>query len=225
MDIYFDRIKPLIDASEKSNKEIERTLSLPKDAIYNWNKGVTNSYTKFIKPLAKYFNVSTDYINGLTDVKSPLSNSGADGQIFTAPGVAESFVTFPVMGDVAAGYDYIIYEDYTGDTIDVALSNLKGRKPEEFFVLRVVGNSMYPQYHEGDYILVLRRNELDYSGQIGVVLYDDDKVTLKRVEHADGWMRLTPINPQFEPFKIEGEAIEHSRILGIPKLLIREIED
>lgn len=80
MDIYFERIKPLIDATGKDHKEIERELSLPKDAIYNWNHKVTKSYTKFIAALAKYLHVSVDYLMGTSD--DPHNMTHAKEQLF-----------------------------------------------------------------------------------------------------------------------------------------------
>lgn len=144
-----------------------------------------------------------------------------------APGIAEDVVSFPVMGTVAAGYEHVIYEDYTGDSVDIPRAHLKGRPAEAYFVLRIVGTSMYPQYQEGDLVLVLRQDCLTRSGDIGVVLYDDDKVTIKRVEYDDEhtYMKLYPINPQYPPEKIVGERLEHCRILGVPRLLIREIAE
>ena len=38
-------------------------------------------------------------------------------------------------------------------------------------------------------------------------------------------MRLVPLNPNYPPVTIEGERLEHCRILGIPRLLIRRIKD
>lgn len=142
-----------------------------------------------------------------------------------SPTITEDYTTFPVIGEVAAGYDHIAVEDWEGDTVNIPFSYLKGRKKEDFFVLRVKGDSMYPEYQDGDKVLILRQPALDYSGQVGVVIYDGNIGTLKKVEYVQGqnWMRLVPINPSFPPMKIEGFALEQCKVLGIPKLLIREI--
>ena len=80
-------------------------------------------------------------------------------------------------------------------------------------------------YIEGDKVLVLRTDTLDHSGQIGLILYNDTEATLKKVEYAEGeeWMRLVPVNPEYEPRLIRGEALAHCRVLGVPRLLIREL--
>lgn len=138
--------------------------------------------------------------------------------------VVDDFVTFPVIGEIAAGYEHYAVEDWTGGKIDIPRSWLHGRGRGEYSVLRVSGQSMFPAYQDGDLVLILLQSVLDHSGQVAAVLYDDDKATLKRVELGDGWVRLTPINPQFPPEVLRGEELNHFRVYGIPKMLVRRIE-
>lgn len=143
------------------------------------------------------------------------------------PTITDNFITFPVIGEVAAGYDHVAMEDWEGDTIDVPASYLHGRSPKEYFVLKVIGDSMYPLYMDGDKVLVLRQETLNHSGQIGVLLYNSEQATLKKVEYSMGedWLRMVPINPNYPPIRIEGADLELCRVLGIPRLLVREIDD
>lgn len=146
-------------------------------------------------------------------------------KMLSPPEIAEEVVTFPVIGGVAAGYDHICYEDWTGDSIEIPRSYLHGREPKDYFVLKVMGQSMYPDYQDGDHVLVLRQPTMDRSGQIGVVVYGDENATLKRIEYIEGhdWMTLRPVNPQFPPITVRGEALEHCTVLGVAKLVIREV--
>lgn len=145
---------------------------------------------------------------------------------YPAPKITEDFTTFPVIGDIAAGYDKIAIEDWAGETVNIPNSYLKGHPKEDFLVLCVKGDSMYPLYHENDKVLILRQSSLNYSGQIGAVIYDDC-ATLKKVEYKEGedWLRLIAINPAHPPKRIENEALEQCTVLGVPKLLIRDIDD
>lgn len=169
-----------------------------------------------INRIATYFGVSVGYLLGEEEKLTQPE-----------PELTDNYVTFPVLGDVAAGYDHVAYEDWSGDTMDIPASWLRGRKKEDYFVLRVSGDSMFPTYQNGDLVLVLRQATMDRSGQIGVVVYDDDKATLKRVEYVMGedWMVLSPVNPRYPPIKIVDENLEHCRVLGIPKMLVRNISD
>ena len=145
---------------------------------------------------------------------------------FSAPTPTDDTVSFPVIGGVAAGYDHIAYEDWTGDTIDIPRSYLRGRPPQDYFVLKVKGDSMYPDYHDGDHVVVLRQETMDRSGQVGVVIYGDENATLKRIEYVNGedWMTLRPINPQFPPVTIRDEHLEHCKVLGVAKYVIRTLD-
>ena len=147
-------------------------------------------------------------------------------------GVTESFISQMESGkklpsiEVAASFDHYALPDWSEGEIDLPVSWLNGRSQEDYFVLRIAGNSMFPAYQDGDIVLVLRQETMDHSGQIGVVMYDDDKATLKRVEYVAGedWMKLIPINPQYPPIIVTGERLEHCRVLGIPKMLVRKVD-
>lgn len=65
MDLYIERIKPLLESSGMTDKDIEEALNLPRGVIYKWGIGKNKSYKRFIPEIAKYFNVSADYLMGL----------------------------------------------------------------------------------------------------------------------------------------------------------------
>lgn len=150
----------------------------------------------------------------------------ADEDAAPSPGITEDVVTFEIIGDVAAGYDHIATSDWDAEKIDVPLAWLHGHPASDFFCLRVKGDSMYPQYQNGDVVLVKKQSTLNRSGEIGVVIYGDELATLKKVEYVMGedWMLMIPINASYPPIRIEGEDLEHCRVLGLPVKLIRDIK-
>lgn len=212
------RLKELRIQLNLPQKEICKAVNIPQNTYSQYENNKREPDYNTLLKLANYFNVSVDYLIGRT----AIANKPED---FPPPRTTEDYTTFPVIGDIAAGFDKIAVEDWNGETIDIPNSYLKGRKKEEFFVLSVKGDSMYPLYQDGDKVLVLKQSTLNYSGDIGAVLYDDDKATLKKVEFVKGenWLSLVPINPLYKPQVIEGEELEHCRVIGIPKLLIREL--
>lgn len=143
-----------------------------------------------------------------------------------APTITDDVISLPVFGEVAAGYEHICAQDWEGDTIEIPRSYLKGHPIEDFFMLRVKGDSMYPLYMEGDIVLVLKQKTLNRSGEIGVIRYDGDNATLKKVEYVMGenWMKLVPVNPQYPPMMIENEDLELCEVLGVPRMVIREVQ-
>lgn len=170
-----------------------------------------------VEAIARVLNVDPNWLCGKTDKMNPIP--------FPTPTVSQDVVTFYPIGTVAAGYDEIAYEEYSNDPVEIPVCYLAGRPKTDFFVLTVHGNSMYPLYLDGDKVLVLKQSTLNRSGEIGVVLYDGDNATLKKVEYVDGedWMRMVPVNPEYQPKEVRGADLEQCRVLGIPRLLIREL--
>lgn len=211
-------LKQLRSRDDITQLELANAIGVSRSAIGMYESGEREPDFETMEAIADYFNVSMDYLHG-------KSNNPKNNFLF-APTITENTTAFPVIGDIAAGYDFPAYEDWTGDTIEIPDTYLRGHDKSEFFVLRVKGNSMFPMYHDGDKVLILKQSTLNYSGEIGAILYNDDCGTLKKVEYKEGedWLNLIPINPNYEPVRIEGEALEHCRVLGVPKLLIRELE-
>lgn len=213
-DIIYQRRKELGYSLEK----LSQMVGVSKQTVQKWECGkISNMKRSNIAALSQALNVPIELLMGWE----------APADRFPAPTVTDDYTTFPVLGDIAAGYDSIAIENWEGDTVDIPNAYLKGRDPSEFFVLRVKGDSMFPKYQDGDKVMILKQDTLNYSGQIGAVLYDGENATLKRVEYKDGedWLRMVPINSNHPPRRIEGSDLERCRILGIPKLLIREIEE
>lgn len=184
--------------------------------LSQWRKGIYEPSEKSIAAIESFTNMPIEALLGGQPVK---------GSSFVPPEVSDENVSFPVIGGVAAGYDHIAYEDWSGGSIEIPRSYLHGRKPQEYFVLRVQGDSMYPDYQDGDHVLVQRQDTMDRSGQVGVVIYGDENATLKRIEYAEGenWFTMRPINPQFPPVTIRDEALEHCTVLGVARMVIRKL--
>lgn len=210
-----EELKKMRESKGLTQNELAKKLNLSRSAIGMYEKGERNPNFETLELIADFFNVRIDDLIGRKNTT------------YLAPQIATETVTFPVIGEIAAGYDNIALEDWSGETVEIPFSYLKGRKREDYFVLSVKGNSMYPKYINGDKVLILKQNTLNRSGDIGAIMYEDELATLKKVEYVKGedWLRLIPINPEYEPKTIQGEDLEHCRVIGIPKLLIREIEE
>lgn len=69
--LSIDRILDLIKKSGKTDKAITLDLELSNSAISEWKKGKAFPKTDAIVKLAQYFDVSVDYLLGLTNTKRP----------------------------------------------------------------------------------------------------------------------------------------------------------
>lgn len=212
----YDRIRRLREDKDISQEELARRCGYSsRSTISKIEKGERNLTGDKIQVIADVLGVRPSY---LMDGEEPTS--------LRAPEVTEDTVIFPVIGEIAAGYDYPAYEDWSGETVEIPKSYLHGRSRDDFFVLSVKGDSMYPQYVDGDKVLILKQSTMNRSGEIGAIIYDGDMATLKKIEYVDGedWVKLIPINPEYTPKTIRNEDLEQCHVLGIPRLLVREIE-
>ena len=216
-----NRMRELRTEKSMTMKSVSEALNIPYTTYVNYEKGDREPNSEMLIAIANFFGVTIDYLIG-------RSNSRDDARInFQPPEITDDVVVFPVVGDIAAGYDEIAVENWTGDTVSIPTEYLKGRERSEFFVLRVVGDSMYPLYIAGDRVLILKQPTLNRSGDVGAVLYEDECATLKKIEYVTGedWMKLIPLNPAYPPKTITGEQLEHCRVIGIPRMLIRDIDE
>ena len=234
MSVLNDRIKERRLACGKTLLEIAEAINVREATMQRYESGrIKNIKHETIVALAEYFNCSPAYLMGWEDANGKTDI--ALGQF--APGKSENeiidvtkkwqqrLIPFPVIGVISAGYDGQALEEYTGEIQYIPISVLRGRDPKDFFVLRVSGDSMYPQLLDGDNVLILRCTSVD-SGKVAAVLYENENATIKRVSYIKGenWFDLIPANPEYMAKRIEGRDIEQCRILGKVTQLIRTLE-
>lgn len=65
---FYERLKSLAEEKNKSFNQIERELNYPKNALNDYKKG-KNPSAKRTAEIAKYFNVSIDYLLGNTTAR------------------------------------------------------------------------------------------------------------------------------------------------------------
>ena len=210
-----ERIKHRREQLGISQTELAECIGTSKQNLYKYeNDIITNIPSDRVEALAKRLNTSPAYIMGWNEEDT-----------LPAPIITEDTVTFPIVTSVAAHYGGVSDdESITGETIEIPALYLKGRKPEEFCAMRVRGDSMFPAFQNGDVVLVLKQTTMNHSGEIGVISYGTDEMTIKRINYVKGedWLELVPLNPSYPPEKIEGVDLESCHIIGIPKVLIRE---
>lgn len=188
---------------ERGMKQIElcQHLGVSQGNLSNWENGVYEPDTYYLKKIADFFGVTVDYLLGRSDSR-------------TTPLPSDGVIEYPVIGSVRAGMGGNVVSEETGDTRLVAASAVHGRA-DDYFVLRVRGDSMYPEVLDGDCVLVRKMPSVE-SGSMAVVLYDGDCATVKWVRYVEGedWVDLIPNNPTFPPARISGADLENCKILG-----------
>ncbi len=116
----------------------------------------------------------------------------------------------PVLGNVAAGSPILAQE-----CIEEYVSFHTGPHPEDYFALKVRGESMLYAGILPDDLVVVRRQPEAHSGEIVVALFEDE-ATVKTLSKKNGEVWLLPENPDYDP--IDGTQ---AQIIGKVVGLIR----
>lgn len=118
----------------------------------------------------------------------------------------------PVVGVVRAGYGGLAFESDMGtETVDATV--MRGYNPEDFFYLKVKGDSMEPRLYEGDLVLVRKQTSVD-SGSYSVVTIDDEEGVVKIVEYDKDSIILISQNHNYPPRKFTGPDVQRIRVIG-----------
>lgn len=120
----------------------------------------------------------------------------------------------PVLGRVAAGIPALAEENIEG-FIYADNARLKG---EDFFALRVKGDSMTGAgIYEKD-MLIVRKQNTAREGEIVVALIDDE-ATVKRFASRKGRPYLIPENPRYAPIPMTPGAVILGKVICVQRMM------
>ena len=113
----------------------------------------------------------------------------------------------PLINKVAAGYPRNFTDlDYPAMSADEYVPCPDIHDPQAF-AARVVGDSMTPQYQQGDIVIFSPAAEVTDGCDCFVRIEPDHETTFKRVFFDNGNIRLQPLNPRFAPQTFKREQI------------------
>ena len=216
MDTIASRLRTALEMRGMKQAELVELTGIGKSSISTYLRGSYIPKQKNIYKMAKALNVNEAWLMG-EDVDPTRQNA------YSEPSDS-SLVTIHYAGPVAAHFDATPDDAYEQRTIPAEW--IGRRRPEDFFLATVSGDSMYPQFQDGDEILCLRCSDMGIPGRIGIMLMGGDEATVKRIEYKPGedWIDLIPINPEFKPRRIEGVDLEQCRVVGRVIKVIRTVD-
>ncbi|MEM1423769.1 MAG: XRE family transcriptional regulator [Planctomycetota bacterium] len=121
-------------------------------------------------------------------------------------------VQIPLINSVQAGYP----REFTDLGYPVRIADeyiaVPGVSDPDAFAARVVGDSMAPDYREGDIVVFSPTAETREGGDCFARFERDDETTFKRVffetdDSGRALIRLQPVNPKYRAVVVEREAV------------------
>ncbi len=184
-----------------SVEELARLLGKNRATIYRYESDeIENLPITVLEPLAQVLHTT------------PAQLMGWDSNVSPVP-LPTNTISIPVLGSIPAGVPLEAVQDVL-EWIDIPEEWTRGDR--QYFGLVVKGDSMFPEYLEGD-IVVIRKQPCCDSGDDCAVIINDADATLKRVRILEDGIELEAINPMYGKKKFTYEEAESLpvNILGV----------
>ncbi len=211
VDTFANRLSYALTIRNMKPIELAEATKIDKSKISSYMSGRYKAKTDGLKIIADVLNVSPIWLMGYDVPMEKNFDKNIQGMEKKTEGSAVVFV----YGTIPAGTPIECIEDII-DTEEIPADMLKGGK--QYFGLRIKGNSMYPEYLDGD-TLILEKVEDCESGQDCVVMVNGNDGTFKRVFKNENGIILQPLNPEYQPMIYTNEQIEQLPIKIIGKVV------
>ena len=205
--VFSQRLHEAMDAQGYSKRGRARILSkefgVSDKGAGKWLNGEAIPETSKIPVLAQFLKTNAEWLL-----------SGSSSAEFDNNVVPVTQRLIPVLSWVQAG-SMTSVEAINPNDVMKWLPPLSADDPDGCFYLKVVGISNFPQYEEGDYILVNPAFQVCdlLSEDLIVVRHNSDATFKKLVIESDERKYLQALNPNFQPNIIEFE--EGMELVGL----------
>lgn len=206
---FKERIKNLRKEKNITQSELAEVMGFKTyTTVSKWESGDNLPRGKELKMLSEFFNVSADYILGISNERKINSWDDSSNRYI----IEEEIPDFPVAGQIAAGSPNVIIEDLEG-----YLAAPKNKsKTKGLMYLRVTSDSMSLKFPVGSYALI-NTNVAIENGDIAAVKINGDESTLKKVKFDESKQFVTLIpeshNPSYKSVTIDLSK-EELQIIG-----------
>lgn len=221
-----DRISERRQALKISKNELARRVGITHASVNKWESGLNQPKGRYLNDLAAALGVSVDWLlTGKEEGTTGVAESPFPGYRNVEPAVIPQGGRVPILSYVQAGNWREMCEQATafdGSLEYVAAGVSVGSCA---FGLWVRGNSMEPDFKEGD-LLIVDPDEAPKAGDFVIAKNGSEEATFKkyrsRGEYDDGRPRfeLVPLNDDHETLSTDqthisiiGVVVEHRRIL------------
>lgn len=199
-----DRIKALAKNQGKSITYICQLIDRPKYYLNDVAKAPDRMIAdEDLRVIAANLSTSVEYLRGETDDPNfHLSSVGLEVLPYEGRGAR------PVYGHASAGLG-VLAEQQTLGMEPVAPQY----DTDEYFWLKVSGDSMSPLLLDGDLVLIHRDAPID-TNELMVVILDDTEGFVKKVCVDEDTVTLHSYNPYYPPMVFGGAELARLRFIG-----------
>lgn len=207
--IFSTNLKKIMDAKDLNVSDLANLVKVPYSTANDWVNAVSIPRYSRLELLAEKLGVSRRYLLEPHNENKPVSPlSIRAGRV-------------PVLGRIPAGIPIEAIEDII-DYEEIPYKWFSGQK--DFFALEIKGDSMAPNYAEGDRVIFQKAEDCE-NGQHCAVMVNGNDATFKKVLKSEVGITLVPLNEDYEPIFYSNKQIRELpvRIIGIAKEIRRKL--
>ena len=198
-----------------SQVQVAELLGVTQAAVSKWEVGSVPPGVVHSQKLAEILGVTVDEL-----LRGERTEPVREVQ-YVPSDCSRRFIRVPVLGRIPAGIPIEAIENVE-DWEDFPISDtVRGC---QYFGLKVRGDSMEPEYRNGDTI-ILQRQDTCSSGDDCAVMVNGDDATFKRVRLQENGITLQPLNSRYEPRFFSAQEINTLpvRIMGVVVEIRRKV--
>ena len=202
------RLRSLRKEKGMTMKQLGDYVGASESAISLYETGKREADYETLLKFAELFDCSIDYLFERTE--NPVAIIPPKG------------IRIPVYGVIPAGTPIDAVEDIL-DYEEIPADWTAGGK--EYFALKLRGNSMIPDYIDGD-VVIFQKADTCENGEECAVMVSGEEATFKKVIRQKGGVLLQPLNvSEYEPKYYTNKEIEELpvRVIGVARELRRKI--
>ena len=193
------RLKELRMGKKLRQEDIAKIIGIAQSTYSSWENGKIQMDYDSLATLSNFYNVSADYILGISDEEREDVIKKA-----MIPVLGKPSVKLP-----AENVDEVV--DFELIPPDLAVTG-------EYFGVIVKGNSMAPRILSGDLLIVHIQNKCE-SGDIAVISLLDDRAVVRRVQNDKHGIILFALNTGYKPMFVSNNEIVKYKLKIIGKVV------
>lgn len=207
-EIFSRNLKRLMNENNIDRNTLCENLNFRYSTVSEWISAKKYPRIDKIEMLANYFNVKK---SDLIEDRIPEESNAELLPI-------NEIRMIPIFETVSAGFGAYASSDIV-DYMPLFIES--DYEAKDTLCIKVSGNSMYPKIEDGDIVQVHKQDIVD-SGQIAVVMIDNENGFVKKIELGSDYIELININPEYSPKRFEKEEMNRVNIVGLVKKIIKE---
>lgn len=176
----FEEISQIIINKYKNNKAFDINAIKKNKNLY-YHKLSNNEKDKVLEQVNSIIDYMKNLESSIKDYKSNYISTSSK---------------IPILGTVKAGYDWLAEENVIGYITDRDTIKDYEKNINEYFALKVTGDSMLPLLSSGDLVIVHDQDDVE-SGQTAVILINGEEATVKKVIKTNEGIELHAMNPYY----------------------------